>query len=130
MLYSLLADLVVAVHLAFVGFVVLGGLAVWRWPRLVWLHLPAVVWGVGIELSGAICPLTPWENWLRHQAGDGGYQGDFVERYLLPLLYPVGLTRTDQVVLGCLVVVVNVAAYWWLWSRRRGERPSIERPST
>ena len=125
-LYSLLADAVVAVHLAFVGFVVLGGLAVWSWPRLVWLHLPAVVWGVGIELSGAICPLTPWENWLRHQAGDGGYQGDFVERYLLPLLYPVGLTRTDQVVLGCLVVAVNVAAYGWLWSRRRGAAPTTE----
>ncbi len=130
MLYSLLADAIVAIHLAFVGFVVLGGLAVWRWPRLALLHLPAVVWGVGIELSGAICPLTPWENWLRHQAGDVGYQGDFVERYLLPLLYPVSLTRTDQVVLGCIVILVNVAAYGWLWSRRRAERPSIERPST
>ena len=129
-LYSLLADAVVGIHLAFVGFVVLGGLAVWRWPRLAWLHLPAVVWGVGIELSGAICPLTPWENWLRHRAGEAGYQGDFIERYLLPLLYPAGLTRTDQVVLGSLVVVVNVAAYGWLWSRRRGERPSIERPPT
>ena len=130
MLYSLLADTVVAVHLAFVGFVVLGGLAVWRWPRLAWLHLPAVVWGIGIELSGDICPLTPWENWLRRRAGDAGYQGDFVEQYLLPLLYPVGLTRTDQVVLGCLVIVVNAAAYGWLWSRRRGVGRSIERPST
>ena len=119
MLYSLLADLVVALHLAFVGFVVLGGLAVWRWPRLAWVHLPAVVWGVGIELSGAICPLTPWENWLRHRTGDTGYQGDFIERYLLPLLYPVGLTRTGQVVLGCIVIVVNAVAYGWVWSRRR-----------
>lgn len=119
MLYSLLADLVVALHLAFVGFVVLGGLAVWRWPRLAWVHLPAVVWGVGIELSGAVCPLTPWENWLRHRTGDTGYQGDFIEQYLLPLLYPVGLTRTGQVVLGCLVIVVNAVAYGWVWSRRR-----------
>ena len=129
-LYSLLADAVVAVHLAFVGFVVLGGLAVWRWPRLAWLHLPSVIWGIGIELSGAICPLTPWENWLRHRAGDAAYQGDFVEQYLLPLLYPAGLTRADQVVLGCLVVAVNVAAYGWLWSGRRSARRSIERPST
>ena len=67
-MYSLLADLVVTLHLAFVGFVVLGGLAVWRWPRLAWVHVPAVVWGVGIELSGAVCPLTPWESWLRHRA--------------------------------------------------------------
>ena len=118
-LYSLVADLVVALHLAFVGFVVLGGVAVWRWPRLAWVHLPAVVWGVGIELSGAVCPLTPWENWLRHRAGDTEYQGDFIERYLLPLLYPVGLTRTGQVVLGCIVIAVNVVAYGRVWSRRR-----------
>ena len=122
MLYSLLADLVVAVHLAFVGFVVLGGLAVWRWPRLAWAHLPAVVWGVGIELSGAVCPLTPWENWLRHQVGDTGYRSDFIERYLLPVLYPAGLTRTGQVVLGCFVIAINVVAYRWVWSKRRPGR--------
>ena len=121
-MYSLLADLVVTLHLAFVGFVVLGGLAVWRWPRLAWVHVPAVVWGVGIELSGAVCPLTPWESWLRHRAGDTGYQGDFIDRYLLPLLYPVGLTRTGQVVLGCIVIAVNAVAYGWVWSRRRRMR--------
>ena len=126
MLYSLLADLVVALHLAFVGFVVLGGLAVWRWPRLAWVHLPAVVWGVGIELSGAVCPLTPWENWLRHRTGDTGYQGDFIEQYLLPLLYPVGLTRTGQVVLGCIVIVVNAVAYGWVWSRLRRMRRQLQ----
>ena len=121
-LYTLLADLVVALHLAFVGFVVLGGVAVWRWPRLAWLHLPVVVWGVGIEVSGAVCPLTPWENWLRYRAGDTGYQGEFIERYLLPLLYPAGLTRTGQVVLGCIVIAVNLVAYGWIWSRRQQMR--------
>ncbi len=120
MLFSLLADAVVVVHLAFVGFVVLGGLAVCRRPRLAWLHLPAVVWGVGIEFSGAICPLTPWENWLRHRAGDTGYSGDFIE-HLLPLLYPVGLTRTGQVALGCIVIAVNAVAYGWVWSRHPGQ---------
>ena len=120
--YSLLANLVVALHLAFVGFVVLGGLAVWRWPRLAWVHLPAVVWGIGIELSGAVCPLTPWENWLRDRAGDTTYQGDFIERYMLPLLYPVGLTRTGQVALACIAIAANVFAYGWISSRRRRMR--------
>ncbi len=119
MVFSLLADAVVVVHLAFVGFVVLGGLAVYRRPRLAWLHLPAVAWGVGIELSGAICPLTPWENWLRHRAGDTGYSGDFIEQYLLPLLYPVGLTRTGQIALGFIVIAANAIAYGWVWSEHR-----------
>ncbi len=128
MLYGLAADLLVIVHLAFVGFVVLGGLAVLRWPRLAWLHLPAVAWGVGIELSGAICPLTPLELWLRVQAGATGYEGDFIARYLLPVLYPAGLTRRAQVVLGLLAGGVNVAVYgWWvrasLAARRGRVRP-------
>ena len=122
MLYRLLADLVVLVHLGFVGFVILGGAGVWRWPRLAWVHLPAVVWGVGSEWTGGICPLTPWENWLRARAGGVVYEGDFVERYLVPVLYPVGLTRTTQVVLGALVLVVNGAAYVWLWHNRRKPR--------
>ena len=87
-------------HLAFVGFVVLGGFAVPRRPRLAWLHLPAVAWGVGIELTGAICPLTPLEHWLRWEAGATGYDGDFIARYLLPVLYPAGLSRRAQIVLG------------------------------
>ena len=122
MFYSLMADLIVVLHLAFVGFVVLGGLAIFRWPRLVWVHLPAVVWAVGIEWSGGVCPLTPWENWFRARAGAGGYDGDFIERYLLPLLYPAGLTRTAQVVLGTAVLVINAVAYAWWWRDRRRSR--------
>ena len=123
MLWSLLADAVVLLHFAFVAFVVLGGLAVrWR-PRLAWAHLPAAVWGVAIEWSGAICPLTPLENWLRARAGARGYGGDFVERYVVALLYPAGLTRTGQIVLGVVVLVLNAAAYIWIWrGRRRGGR--------
>ena len=111
--YPLLADLVVWIHLAFVLFVVAGGLLVMRWPGLIWIHLPAVIWGVGIELSGWICPLTPLENWLRHKGGEENYQFDFVAHYLLPMLYPQGLTRASQIALGGFVFVVNVAIYGW-----------------
>ena len=119
MLWSLLADAVVLLHLGFVAFVVLGGLGVrWR-PRLAWIHLPAAAWGVAIEWSGAICPLTPLENWLRARAGGHGYGGDFVERYVVALLYPAGLTRSGQIVLGGVVIALNVAAYAWVWHGRR-----------
>ena len=111
MIYKLLADLVFLAHLAFVLFVVLGGIAVWWVPKLAWLHLPAVAWGALIEFAGWICPLTPWEQSLRQLAGDRGYAGGFIEPYLLPLLYPQGLTRNVQLVLGVAVLVVNVIAY-------------------
>jgi hypothetical protein len=111
MLYRWLADAVVLVHLSFVAFVVAGGLLVLRWPRAAWPHVPAALWGVAIEWSGAICPLTPLEVMLRRWGGEAGYSGGFVEHTVLPLLYPVGLTRGVQVVLGCLVVGINAIVY-------------------
>jgi hypothetical protein len=117
--YPLLADFIVGIHLAFVVFVVLGGLLVMKWPRLIWIHLPAVFWGIAIELSGWICPLTPLENWLRHKGGEENYEFDFVARYLLPMLYPQGLTRGSQIVFGALVLVVNVAIYGWVLRKRK-----------
>ena len=111
MTYRLLADFVLLVHLAFVLFVVLGGIAVWRAPKLAWLHLPAVAWGTLIEFKGWICPLTPWEQSLRRFAGEEGYSGGFVEHYLLPLIYPEGLTRDDQILLGLLVLAINTIFY-------------------
>ncbi|MDQ1343264.1 MAG: hypothetical protein QG571_1885 [Pseudomonadota bacterium] len=116
--YRLLADLVLVAHAAFVAFVMLGGLAVLRWPRLAWLHLPVVLWGAGIEFFGGICPLTPLENRWRQLAGDQGYAGGFVDHYIVALLYPDGLTRSVQVALGLLVLVVNVAIYAYAWRRR------------
>lgn len=121
MLYSLLADFVVVVHLAFVVFVVLGGLLVLRRGWVAWFHVPAAVWGALIELFGWVCPLTPLEQWLRRRAGEAGYQGGFVEHYLLPILYPGELTREIQVMLGVAVLVVNLAVYGRvLWRRRTG----------
>jgi hypothetical protein len=117
--YGALADLVVVVHLAFVAFVVFGGLLVLRRPRLAWLHLPAAVWGVMIEFAGWMCPLTPLENAFRERGGEAGYSGGFVEHYLLPALYPSGLTRGVQLMLGSLVLALNLAVYGAILARRR-----------
>ena len=120
MVYRLLADALVLLHLAFVVFVVAGGLLVLRWPRVAWAHLPAAAWGVWIEWSGGICPLTPLENRLRTAGGEAGYAGSFVEHYVMPVLYPVGLTSTVQIALGAAVLVLNLAIYGWCM-RRRGD---------
>lgn len=123
MLYRVTADLLASAHFAFVAFVVLGGLLVLRWPRLAWLHLPAVAWGACIELMGWICPLTPLENRLRLEAGMAGYKGGFIEHYLLPVLYPAELSRSVQIVLGLTVLLINAVLYGWLvlhrWRRPR-----------
>ena len=103
----MLADLVVVAHASFVVFVVLGGLLALRWPRILWLHVPAVLWGAVVELAGWPCPLTPLEQRLRGH----GYAGSFVERYCLPILYPEDLTRPVQVMLGASVLVVNLVVY-------------------
>ena len=121
-LYRALAGAVVVLHLGFVLFVMLGGLAVRRWPRLVWAHLPAVAWGIWIEASGRICPLTPLENHLRELGSEAGYQGGFVEHYLLPALYPEALTRSVQWSLAALVLAVNAFAYCQLLRLQRLHR--------
>lgn len=117
MAFRWLADLVLVLHLLFVVFVVCGGLPALRWPRLAWLHLPALAWGVIIEYTGWICPLTPLEQRLRVQAGEAGYAGGFIEHYLLPLLYPSGLTRPTQWLLGTLVLGINAFVYALLLRR-------------
>lgn len=119
MLYRILADSVFLIHLAFIIFVMVGGALLPRWPKLVWLHLPAAIWGVAIELTGNICPLTPWENRFRQLAGDAGYAGGFVEHYLLPIVYPSGLTPTVQYALAGLVLAVNAYFYRHWWMRRK-----------
>jgi hypothetical protein len=121
-LFRFAADLVVLTHFTFVLFVVFGALLALRWPRVIFLHLPAAIWGALIEFQGWICPLTPLENRLRSLGGQAGYAGGFVEHYLLPLLYPSGLTRTVQFTLGAVVVVINGLLYglvWFKWKRAR-----------
>ena len=125
MIYRALADLVLLVHLAFVLFVVLGGLLVLRWPGVAWLHIPAAVWGILIEFTGWICPLTPLENSFRTQGGEVGYSGGFIQHYIQTLLYPSGLTRGTQLLLGSVVLVLNLAAYGLLFSRLRNSHSAL-----
>jgi hypothetical protein len=117
-MYRLLADLVLILHLAFVVFVLCGGLFVLKWRWIAWLHLPAAFWGAVVEFTGWICPLTPLENWLRAQGGEATYSSDFIAQYLLPVLYPDSLTRGIQFLSGTTVIVLNAAVYRWLWRRQ------------
>ena len=109
--YGNLATLVVAGHFAFLIFVTAGGLLVLRWRRVAWLHVPCFLWGGYIELTGGICPLTPLENRLRSAAGGTEYAGSFIDHYLLPIIYPAGLTRGMQLGLGVGLVLLNVGIY-------------------
>jgi hypothetical protein len=118
MLYRLAADAVLVVHMAFVLFVVFGAALVPRWPRVMWLHLPAVVWGVLIEFGGWICPLTPLENSFRTLGGEAGYSGGFIEHYITAALYPEGLTRGIQLALGVAVALPNLLIYTWYFRKR------------
>lgn len=120
MIYRLLADLVVVVHLAFIVFVVAGGFIALRWPSVAWIHIPCFLWGAAIAIAGWICPLTPLENWLRRLQGGDGYPEGFVAHYIVPLVYPGALTRTMQVVLGLTVLAINIVAYTLVWIRYSG----------
>ena len=122
MVYRTLANAVLVLHAAFILFVLLGGLLALRWRVLPWLHLPAVLWVILIELNGWICPLTPLENRLLEAAGTQGYSGGFVEHYLLPLIYPPGLTPALQALFAAIVAGVNLAVYALIWRRRRRAR--------
>lgn len=118
MWYRFLADILVVFHLAFVLFVVLGGFLALKWRRVVWAHIPAALWASLIEVEGWMCPLTPLENRLRLRGGEAGYPGGFIEHYILPILYPGGLTREIQAVLGILVIALNLLIYWYVFTTR------------
>jgi hypothetical protein len=115
--YGRLAELVVVLHFCFVLFVLFGGALALRWPKVVWLHLPAAAWGALISFAGWVCPLTPLEKWLRRQGGSAGYEGGFVEHYILPVLYPRALTRDVQILLGVIVILLNLYVYWRVYRR-------------
>ena len=123
MVDRLAADAVVALHVAFIAFACLGGMLAWRRVGYALLHLPALAWAAYVEFTGRLCPLTPLENQLRRRAGEAGYEGGFVEHYVMPVLYPVGLTPETQAWLGAFLVALNIAIYavaLHKWRRRRG----------
>ena len=117
--YQVFADLVAVLHFAFIIFVLFGGFLALRWVWAPWFHLPAVAWGMGIEFLGWYCPLTPLENALRQASGEEGYTGGFIAHYLLPIIYPEGLTREIQIILGGVLVVINLVVYLIVWHRHR-----------
>jgi hypothetical protein len=121
----ILADTIVLLHLAFIVFVALGGFAALRWPRVAWAHLPAALWGAMLEFCGWICPLTPLEKALRTAGGGSAYEGGFIDRYVMPLIYPTGLTRGMQVSLGVSVIAINLLAYGLVI--RRWRRKSLSK---
>lgn len=114
MIYSIAADLVVLIHFAFILFVVIGGFLVIKWYKVSFFHIPAVVWGVLIEFTGGICPLTPLENKFRLIGGEAGFSGGFIDKYIVSLIYPDELTHGIQVMLGCIVIIINVSIYGYL----------------
>ena len=119
MIFRIAADILVVLHLGFILFVVLGGLAVLKRGRLAWLHLPAAAWGALIVINGWICPLTPLEQYLRRAGGQAGYSGGFIDHYLMPIIYPVGLTRGLQIALGLGLLLLNAGIYVVVWRRRK-----------
>jgi Protein of Unknown function (DUF2784) len=119
--FQLLADLTVLLHGAFIVFVVFGAWLAWRWRWVAWVHVPCAAWGAMVELAGWVCPLTPLENAFRARAGEAGYRGGFIEHYVVPAIYPAGLTRAQQIVLGAVVIAINAVAYGLLI--RRGASP-------
>jgi hypothetical protein len=127
MLYGLLADFVLVAHLAFVVFVVLGGFLVLPWRRLAWIHVPVALWGAAIVVTGFTCPLTPLENRLLRLGGRAGYQGGFIEHYVTAVLYPDGLTRPAQLLLGAAVLALNLVVYWRVVTLVRRERARATR---
>ncbi len=122
MSFRLAADAVLVAHLAFILFALLGAALTprWRWTPIV--HVPAAAWGLFIELTGRICPLTYLENSLRIKAGQSGYPESFIEHYLLAIVYPAGLTREVQFVLAGVVIISNAAIYGWLIYAWRASR--------
>lgn len=114
MVYRLLADSVLIIHFLFIGFVVFGGFFARRSPWIALAHIPAALWGAYIELTAGLCPLTVLEVGFRRMAGDAGYSGSFIEHYLLPIIYPAGLTREVQLGLAGFVILINVTVYGML----------------
>ena len=117
MIYRILADILVVLHGLFILYVLFGAFLNFKWPKMIWIHLPIMIWGVLVEYYHWICPLTPLENYFRQLAGEGGYEGGFIEHYIIPVIYPENLTPQFQVFFGSLVVILNLVVYGFYFYR-------------
>ena len=120
--YRLAADSMMVAHLLYIAFVIVGGLLAFRARWILWLHVPAVAWAIYVQYIGRVCPLTTWENQLRGLAGGAGYEGGFIDHYLIPIIYPPGITSGVHLVLGTLVIVFNAGVYSRLITHARRSR--------
>jgi len=125
MLYGIAADLLIIFHFSFIIFVMTGAFLALKWSRIIYLHLPCALWGAIVELNGWFCPLTPYENTFRQLGMEAGYTGNFVEAFIVPLVYPPDLTRDVQILMGLSVIIVNLAVYGWIIYKQLGKQKSI-----
>jgi len=119
MFYLFISDIVVLLHFGFVLYVIFGGFLLFKWPKSIWVHIPAVIWGSVVEIFNITCPLTILENLFRYKAGTGTYEADFIGEYILPILYPDGLTREIQLILGIAVIIGNSLIYYFVFRKRK-----------
>ena len=117
--YRLAADAMVTAHLLYIVFVVVGGLIAFRARWILWLHVPAVLWAIYVQYIGRVCPLTAWEKGFRAHAGDAGYEGGFIDHYIVPIVYPPDMPVAMHLVLGTLVILINGSVYAALIVRAR-----------
>jgi hypothetical protein len=129
MWYLVAADCVLLVHLLFIGFVVGGSFLTWRWPRLIWIQLPAMVYGALVEFAGFACPLTALQKYLLREGGQAGYRGGFIAHYLIQVIYPPGLTRPIQIGLGIFVILIAGIGYAGYLRRARRRARTTSSPA-
>ena len=116
-MYELAANLTLIVHFAFILFVVFGALLFFVSVKVIFIHIPAIIWGTYIELTNSICPLTYLENWFLHKANLTTYSEGFIQNYLVPIVYPVSLTKDLQIYLGIALIVINIVFYAFIFNR-------------
>lgn len=126
MLYRFFADLTLIMHFGFIVFVLIGGLLCFFKKGVIWLHLPAVIWGICVEWNRWICPLTPLENYFREKSHMSGFTGSFTEHYLVPILYPDQLTNTQQWLMGGGVLIVNLIVYGIVFGKIKKSRSGVD----
>ena len=116
-MYEQAANLTLIVHFAFILFVVFGALLFFVTTKIIFIHLPALVWGSYIELTNSICPLTYLENWFLHKANLTTYSEGFIQNYLMPIVYPASLTKDLQIYLGIALIVINIVFYAFIFNK-------------
>ena len=124
-MYELAADLTLIVHFAFIIFVVFGGMLFFISTKIIYVHVPSLIWGIYIELTHSVCPLTYLENWFLQKANLTTYTEGFIQNYLVPIVYPKNLTDNLQIYLAIVLIVANMIMYGFIISKsKKNQQPS------